>query len=905
MKKIYLSLALILIGFSATYAQRACGTMEHLHEMSQQQPELLLRQQTIENHTQQAIANQTYNRSLVTIPVVVHVVYRNSTQNVSDAQIQSQIDVLNADFRRTNSDANLVPSAFSGVAADAEITFCLASQTPSGAPFNGINRVATTRTSSFGTGNAVKSSSNGGSTGWDPNRYMNMWVCDIGGGILGYATFPGTASSTTDGIVVDYRYFGTIGTATAPFNKGRTATHEVGHWLNLRHIWGDATCGSDFVNDTPTHNTSNGGCPSYPHFSTCSGSPIEMTMNYMDYTDDACMYMFSEGQKQRMQALFGSGGARAAILTSPACGGSPAPSCFDGIQNGDETGIDCGGSNCAPCSTPSACLTYCNSRGNTTQDEYIASVSLGNYTNNSGANGGSLSVSTTASFTKGSSYSLSVTPAWTSTLYNEYTRIWADWNRDGDFNDAGELIYDQGSPSTASPLNGSFTVPLSAVAGNTTFRVSMKYNAAPSTCETFTYGEVEDYCVTIEEGAPIPCNTPTGIATSGISTSAATVSWQAVAGAVSYTLEYKPSSSSNYIAVSTTSTSRTLSGLSASTPYNYRVRTVCAAGTSSFSGVGSFTTSAEVCNTPSGLSVSEITSSSATISFNAVANALSYNLDYKLSSSSSWSSANISATVQSFTGLAASTSYDLRVQTVCASGSSAYSSVVSFTAAANQTCSDTYESNNSRSAAKVIPLNTDIQAVIGNSTDRDWFRFNNNSSQRNVKISLSNLAYDYDLQLFRGSRRVGTSQNGGTTPESIIYNNTRAATTYYAYVYGYNGAFSASDCYILRAEISSSSFFRVAGETEVNENILVEEAVSVFPNPSNGSFSIRLQPEADINRPIEIYNHLGQLVEKIDVAFSKDHPVVEIILNDVVDGIYFVRVFDGNEYHNKRILVKR
>ena len=817
MKKVYLSLALILSGVTATFAQRVCGTMEHLHEMSMQNPELLQRQQTIENHTQEAIANQTFNRSVVTIPVVVHVVYRNSTQNVSTAQVQSQIDVLNADFRRLNSDASLVPSVFAGVAADAEVNFCLATQTPSGAPFNGINRVASTRTSAFGTNDAVKSASTGGVAGWDPNRYMNMWVCEIGGGILGYATFPGTATSTTDGIVVDFRYFGTNGTATAPFNKGRTATHEVGHWLNLRRIWGDATCGSDFVNDTPTHNTSNGGCPTYPHYSTCSGAPIEMTMNYMDYTDDACMYMFSAGQKTRMQALFGSGGARAALLTSPACGGSPAPSCSDGIQNGDETGVDCGGSSCAPCSTPSACLTYCASRGNSTADEFIASVTLGTYTNNSGSNGGYLNVSTTASFNKGSSYALSVTPAWTGTLYSEYTRVWADWNRDGDFNDAGELIYDQGAASTASPLNATFTVPTTATVGNTTFRVSMKYNAAPTNCETFTYGEVEDYCVSIAEGAPQPCNAPTGLSASSVSSNSATLSWAAVSGAVSYNLEYKTAAASTYTVVNTTSTSRTITGLSASTVYNYRVQTVCASGTSAYTAVSSFTTAA----------------------------------------------------------------------------------------APAPTCTDIYESNNSRTAAKVIALNTNIQAVIGTSTDRDWFRFNNTSSQRNVKVTLTNLAFDYDLQLYRGSTRVATSQNGGTTSESIIYNNTQSATTYYAYVYGYNGAFSASNCYTLRAEISSSSFARLAGETEVNGEDMIQEMVSVYPNPSNGSFTIRLQPEADINQPIEVYNHLGQLVEKIDVSFSKDHPTIEITLNDIVDGIYFVRVFDGSEYHNKRILVKK
>ena len=155
----------------------------------------------------------------------------------------------------------------------------------------------------------MKKSAQGGLNPTSPTTKLNLWVCTIGGGILGYAQFPG-GSSATDGVVIDSRYLGTTGTATAPFNKGRTATQEVGHWMNLRHIWGDATCGIDLVSDTPSHNTANYGIPAFPHYSTCTGTPIDMTMNYMDYTDDAGMYKFSNGQKSRMLAIFASGGAR-------------------------------------------------------------------------------------------------------------------------------------------------------------------------------------------------------------------------------------------------------------------------------------------------------------------------------------------------------------------------------------------------------------------------------------------------------------------------------------------------------------------------------------------------------------------------------------------------------------------
>ena len=153
----------------------------------------------------------------------------------------------------------------------------------------------------------MKFSSNGGSDVVTPSTHMNIWVANIGGGILGYAQFPG-GSAATDGIVVAPQFFGNTGYVSAPFDKGRTTTHEVGHYLNLRHIWGDGRCNrDDFVSDTPKSDRPNYGCPNYPT-NHCRSS--DMFMNYMDYVDDRCMFMFSEGQKARMRALFAAGGAR-------------------------------------------------------------------------------------------------------------------------------------------------------------------------------------------------------------------------------------------------------------------------------------------------------------------------------------------------------------------------------------------------------------------------------------------------------------------------------------------------------------------------------------------------------------------------------------------------------------------
>ncbi|MCW5907557.1 MAG: T9SS type A sorting domain-containing protein [Chitinophagales bacterium] len=309
-----------------------CSTMEYLEEQLKADPTLAARMQEIEQHTQHFIQqNEDASRAVVTIPVVVHVVYNTAAQNISDAQINAQIAQLNADFARLNSDAGNTPSAFAGLAANTNIQFCLAQRDPSGNPTTGIVRKQTTVTS-FSSNDAVKKSSQGGSDAWPASSYLNLWSCNLGGGLLGYAQFPGGAAST-DGVVVLYSSVGSLaqpGTAS-PYHYGRTATHEVGHWLNLRHIWGDdntACTGSDQVNDTPNQAGYTSGCPLFPKTDACSpSSPGVMFMNYMDYSYDGCMNMFTQGQSSRMNALFSTGGARVSLLSSNGCNAATPTTC--------------------------------------------------------------------------------------------------------------------------------------------------------------------------------------------------------------------------------------------------------------------------------------------------------------------------------------------------------------------------------------------------------------------------------------------------------------------------------------------------------------------------------------------------------------------------------------------------
>ncbi|MBF05046.1 MAG: zinc metalloprotease [Flavobacterium sp.] len=310
MKKVFLSMCAMMLLFScnnedksveetteSAIAHRGCATDEVLQRQLKEDPGLAQRMKEIELETKQFISEGRIVNGVLEIPVVFNVLYRTSAENISQSQLQSQIDVLNNDFRGSNSDYN-ASNPYNSVRGAINVRFVL----------DKVVRKQTTKTS-WGTNDAMKRTSSGGIAPTSPTTKLNYWVCTIGGGILGYAQFPG-GSSSTDGVVIDSKYTGTNGTATYPFNKGRTATHEVGHWMNLRHIWGDATCGTDYVSDTPTHNAPNYGVPSTGHRSTCSGTPLEMYMNYMDYTDDRGMYMFSKGQVSRMAAIFSSTGSR-------------------------------------------------------------------------------------------------------------------------------------------------------------------------------------------------------------------------------------------------------------------------------------------------------------------------------------------------------------------------------------------------------------------------------------------------------------------------------------------------------------------------------------------------------------------------------------------------------------------
>lgn len=281
----------------------------------------------------------------ITIPVIVHVIHGGQAvgthPNISQNQVNSQITVLNDDFAGVGLNVgNLAATAFSAIgAANCDITFCPAEKDPNGVSLAqpGIDRVnyssnGWANPTSFSSSTSFRNYMDGTvkpATIWDPSRYLNVWVSDVSNaaGLLGYATFPAasnltgipgsTGSASTDGVWIWSRAYGTIG-VFAPYHKGRTATHEIGHWVGLRHINGDAACGNDFCNDTPLQQNLNFGCPNYPKISCSNGPAGEMFMNFMDYCDDLCLYMFTPDQNARIQTAMANAPFRKFLNVSSA-----------------------------------------------------------------------------------------------------------------------------------------------------------------------------------------------------------------------------------------------------------------------------------------------------------------------------------------------------------------------------------------------------------------------------------------------------------------------------------------------------------------------------------------------------------------------------------------------------------
>ena len=326
-----LFILLTLIQWNHLFAQqkKRCGTVEYMARLKTEDPTLAVSIEKTESIVQHiAIENQRSENvsSIITIPVVFHIMYQNGTQNISENRITDQLATLNKDFGRFNADTNNTPLSFRSISANTNIRFCFAQRDPNGDTTNGIVRVPVTVTGFDPlSNNKLKYTAQGGNDAWPRDQYLNIWVCNFSGSssqILGVSQLPGAAAAT-DGCCVLYT---TVGGTTYPgtepgYHLGRTLTHEAGHWLGLYHVWGDdggGCSGTDYVADTPNQGGENYFCPAFPRTDNCSvSSPGVLFMNYLDYVDDNCMNMFTTGQSNRMNGFLN--GVRSPIVNSNGC----------------------------------------------------------------------------------------------------------------------------------------------------------------------------------------------------------------------------------------------------------------------------------------------------------------------------------------------------------------------------------------------------------------------------------------------------------------------------------------------------------------------------------------------------------------------------------------------------------
>jgi hypothetical protein len=318
MRLYFILIAIFFLPVSQLTAQRGCSTVAYQQNELRNDPSFATEVNRIETFIRQQISYKVsaspaarLQQMIITIPVVVHILYYQPGENISDQKVFDQIEMLNQCFRRLNADTNNTPSVFKSVAADCEIEFKLAISDPQKRSTTGIIRKYAPVTE-WKADDQMKFSAQMGDDAWDSKMYFNIWVCNMKG-VAGYASAPG-GDAGKDGIVIGYKVFGKNN--VSGFEMGRTAVHETGHWLGLRHLWGDINCGDDLVDDTPRQGNYNIGCPSGIRV-TCNNEPTgDMYMNYMDYTNDACINIFTEGQKTRMRTLFEEEGPRYSILLS-------------------------------------------------------------------------------------------------------------------------------------------------------------------------------------------------------------------------------------------------------------------------------------------------------------------------------------------------------------------------------------------------------------------------------------------------------------------------------------------------------------------------------------------------------------------------------------------------------------
>lgn len=603
-------------------------------------------------------------------------------------------------------------------------------------------------------------------------------------------------------------------------------------------------------------------------------------------------------------------------------------------------------------------LSYCTSQGNNSSYEWIASVNLGSFTNNSGAAGYSDFTSQTVNVDEGQTYSLSLTPGFSGTVYNEYWKIWIDYNADGDFSDAGELAFDAGALSS-STVSGSISIPAGLSGTTTRMRVSMKWNASQTECESFSYGEVEDYTIAIGGGGGTPtCDTPTGLAVTSVGTTTASIDWNDVSGAVDYTVRWREVGTSTWSSGPVATSGANFTGLAEGTTYETQVSANCSGGSSAYTSSVTFTTdvTAPTCSTPTGLTVTAVGTTTASIDWADVSGAVDYTVRWREVGTSTWSSGTVGTSGGQFTGLTEGTTYETQVNTNCSGSSSGFTSSVTFTTdtsspgGCSQVDANDFESgwgiwNDGGSDAR----RSANDAAYSNGTYSIRLRDNTSSSTMTTNnIDLS--AYDYitvDFSYYALSMENGEdfwlqiSNNGGS---SYSTEASWASGAEFQNGQRYNeqvtlaGPFASNARLRFRCDASGNSDYVYIDDVVItgctntaatnkaivqnlselkNSRAMVSLPVNrggvessgvqmnLFPNPVSNELNIRYHiPVSDNQVQLIVTDLNGRTVQQKTLAGDIPDQQIRLDVSNLSNGFYFVHLISNDTRLSKKFIVQ-
>jgi Fibronectin type III domain./Bacterial pre-peptidase C-terminal domain. len=431
-----------------------------------------------------------------------------------------------------------------------------------------------------------------------------------------------------------------------------------------------------------------------------------------------------------------------------------------------------------------------------------------------------------------------------------------------------------------------------------TFWFTCEYNVAGTWSTRIT-------SFTLDACTGSACGDPTALTSSSITTTGATVGWGAVSGALSYDVDYKANTSTTWInaATATSALSANISGLNQGTLYDWRVRANCSSASGNYVAAQFTTTSTVVCNAPTGLASSSVSITSENVSWNLVSGAATYDVDYEIPGSNNWLNAATATASNSATinGLTAGTLYDWRVRSNCTGSSSAYATAQFTTSTVVTGCPDQLEPNNTIGTAAAISTNLDYNATIAVSTDVDYYAFSTSGGQKNIKVTLTNLPVNFDIQLLDGNGNViGSSQNTGTASESIIW-NTRKAGSYKIKVFSPDGS-ASSQCYTLRAASGSGTFSPAVPDGNVITQSF-KGGLKVFPIPASTSITVSFNSFASGMSDIIITNQLGQQLMNKKINVFAGSNITTMNISTLVSGVYFVKVYNGKNVETQKMII--